>query len=125
MTEMLVSVAWEGVAATLTGRRSWLFGLGVFLLASGFMVLIGGNAAADKAPLSVPTDSDSAKVETLSAKFPGGDRVPLILVVSRADGADGSDTDPVALRHATEVVRDRMLAIAQPDTPGRARSPLG
>jgi putative drug exporter of the RND superfamily len=115
---MLVNVAWEGVAATLTGRRSWLFGLGVFLLASGFMVLIGGNAAAGEAPLSVPTDSDSAKVETLSAKFPGGDRVPLILVVSRAGGADGSDTDPVELRHATEVARDRMLAIAQPDTPG-------
>jgi RND superfamily putative drug exporter len=115
---MLVYVAWEGVAATLTGRRSWLFGLGVFLLASGFMVLIGGNAEAGKAPLSVPTDSDSAKVETLSAKFPGGDRVPLILVASGADGADGSGTDPVALRHATEEARDRMLAIAQPDTPG-------
>jgi RND superfamily putative drug exporter len=111
---MLVGVAWEGVAATLTGRRSWLSGLGVFLLASGFMVLIGGNAAASRAPLSVPTDSDSAKVERLSAKFPGGDRDPLILVVSRTDGAD---TDPMALRHATEEARDRMLAIAKPDAP--------
>ncbi|MDT5223055.1 MAG: putative drug exporter of the superfamily, partial [Mycobacterium sp.] len=111
---MLVGVAWEGVAATLTGRRSWLFGLGVFLLASGFMVLIGGNAAASRAPLSVPTDSDSAKVERLSAKFPGGDRDPLILVVSRTDGAD---TDPMALRHAAEEARDRMLAIAKPDAP--------
>ena len=78
---------WDGVAAAVTGRRSWLLGLGVVLLAIGFMVLIGGNAAAGQAPLSVPADSDSAKVEALARQFPGGDRVPLIVVVNRADGA--------------------------------------
>ncbi|OBK96316.1 hypothetical protein A5645_09395 [Mycobacterium asiaticum] len=96
----------------MTGRRSWLFALGVFLLASGFMVLIGGNAAATEAPLSVPTESDSAKVEKLSAQFPGGDRVPLIVVVSSARGADAG-----ALGRAAEAARDRMLAVAQTGAP--------
>ncbi|WP_231123354.1 MMPL family transporter [Mycobacterium asiaticum] len=105
-------MAWEGLAATLTGRRSWLFALVVFLLASGFMVLVGGNAAATDAPLSVPTESDSAKVEKLSAQFPGGDRVPLIVVVSSARGADAG-----ALGRAAEAARDRMLAVAQTGAP--------
>ncbi|OBK14757.1 hypothetical protein A5635_09790 [Mycobacterium asiaticum] len=96
----------------MTGRRSWLFALVVFLLASGFMVLVGGNAAATDAPLSVPTESDSAKVEKLSAQFPGGDRVPLIVVVSSARGADAG-----ALGRAAEAARDRMLAVAQTGAP--------
>ena len=75
------------------------------------MALIGGNASASQAPLSVPTDSDSAKVEKLSAQFPGGDRTPLIVVISDRNGAS---TDPVALLRATEAARDRMQAIAQP-----------
>ncbi|OBI84007.1 MMPL family transporter [Mycobacterium asiaticum] len=105
-------MAWEGFAATLTGRRSWLLALGVFLLASGFMMLIGGNAAATEAPLSVPTESDSAKVEKVSAQFPGGDRVPVIVVVSSAQGADAG-----ALGRAAEAARDRMLAVAQTGAP--------
>lgn len=76
------------------------------------MVLIGGNAAATEAPLSVPTESDSAKVEKLSAQFPGGDRVPLIVVVSSARGADAG-----ALGRAAEAARDRMLAAAQTGAP--------
>lgn len=76
------------------------------------MVLVGGNAAATDAPLSVPTESDSAKVEKLSAQFPGGDRVPLIVVVSSARGADAG-----ALGRAAEAARDRMLAVAQTGAP--------
>ncbi|PJE24103.1 MAG: hypothetical protein CK431_07915, partial [Mycobacterium sp.] len=65
------------------------------------MALVGGNAAAGQAPVSVPTDSDSAKVQQLSNQFPGGDRVPLIVVVNGA-GAPG------ALKQACEGARDRM-----------------
>ena len=100
---------WDGVAAAVTGRRSWLLGLGVVLLAAGFMVLIGGNAAAGQAPLSVPADSDSAKVEALARQFPGGDRVPLIVVVNRADGGNLDSADVSAAQQA----RDRMQAVAQ------------
>lgn len=76
------------------------------------MVLIGGNAAATEAPLAVPTESDSAKVEKLSAQFPGGDRVPLIVVVSSHSGVDAG-----ALGRAAEAARDRMLAVAQTAAP--------
>jgi len=100
---------WDGVAAAVTGRRSWLLGLGVALLAAGFMVLIGGNAAAGQAPLSVPADSDSAKVDALARQFPGGDRVPLIVVVNRADGGNLDSADVSAAQQA----RDRMQAVAQ------------
>ena len=35
-------VMWDGVAAAVTGRRTWLLGLSVVPLGIGFMVLIGG-----------------------------------------------------------------------------------
>lgn len=77
------------------------------------MALIGGNAAASQAPSSVPTDSDSAKVAKLSAQFPGGDQVPLIVVVS---SPEAGAPDPAALQRATEQARDRMRAVARPAT---------
>ncbi len=73
------------------------------------MVLIGGNTAAGRAPLSVPAGSDSAKVDALAAQFPGGDRVPLIVVVSRADGAVLDSADVTAAQAA----RDRMQALTR------------
>ena len=102
-------MVWEGLAATVTGRRSWLLGLVVVLLGIGFMMLIGGNVAAGQAPLSVPADSDSAKVDALARQFPGGDRVPLIVVVTRSDGAVLDSADVTAAQAA----RDRMQALAQ------------
>ena len=107
---MLASVVWEGLAGAVTGRRSWLLGLGVVVLGIGFMVLIGGNAAAGQAPLTVPTGSESAKVQALARQLPGGDRVPLILVVSRADGAVLNSVDVTAAQAA----RDRMQALIHP-----------
>ena len=50
---MLAFVVWEGLAGAVTGRRSWLLGLGVVVLGIGFMVLIGGNAAAGQDRKSV------------------------------------------------------------------------
>lgn len=93
----MLSHVWEGIASVVTRRRSWLLALGVFVVAAGFVVLVGGNAAAGQAPLSVPADSDSAKVQKLSSQFPGGDRVPLIVVVNRA-----GDETPDALKQARE-----------------------
>ncbi len=98
------------MAAAVTSRRSWLLGLGVLLLGIGFMVLIGENAAADQAPLSVPPSSDSAKAEAMARQFPGGGRAPLLLVVSRPDGA-ALDTSDAA---AAQAARDRMLRLTEP-----------
>ena len=68
---MLAIVLWEGLAIAVTGRRSWQLGLGAVLLGIVFMVLIGGNAAAGEAPLSVPAASDSARADARLAQFPG------------------------------------------------------
>jgi len=112
-----VLVVWDALAAAVTGRRCWLPGLGAVLLGIGLLVLIGANAAAGQAPLTVPSASDSAKVDALAGQFPGGDRVPMVLVVSRADGAalDAADVG------AAQGARDRMLALTrQPENAGRA-----
>jgi putative drug exporter of the RND superfamily len=101
---------WERLAAAVTGRRSWLLGLGLVLLGIGFMVLIGGNAAAGQAPQSVPGGSDSAKVGALARQFPAGDQTPLIVVVSRADGAVLDSADVMGAQAA----RDRMQAVTHP-----------
>jgi RND superfamily putative drug exporter len=107
-------VVWDGLAATLAGRRSWLLGLGhglgLVLLGIGFIVLIGGNSAGTQSPLSNPSGSDSARVDTLVRQFPGGDQAPVLLVVSRTDGAALSPADIAATRAA----RDRMQALVRP-----------
>jgi RND superfamily putative drug exporter len=107
---MLVIVMREGLVAAITGRRSWQLGLGAVLLGIAFMVLIGPNAAAGQAPLSVPTASDSARADVLSRQFPRGDRVPVILVVSRVDGAALSSAEV----NAASAARDRMQAVVAP-----------
>jgi putative drug exporter of the RND superfamily len=105
---------WEGLAATLAGRRSWLLGLGhglgLVLLGIGFIVLVGGNAAGTQSPASNPTASDSARAEALARQLPGGDQAPVLLVVSRIDGAALSPADLAATRAA----RDRMQALVRP-----------
>ncbi len=103
-------MVWEPLASAVTGRRSWLLALVTALLGIGFMVLIGGNAAAGQAPQPLPNDSQSAQVNTLARQFPGGDRAPLIVVVSRADGAVLGPPDIGAAKAA----RDRTQAAAQP-----------
>lgn len=86
-------MVWEPLATAVTGRRSWLLALVAALLGVGFMVLIGENAAAGQSPKSLPDDSASAEVDALSRQFTGGDRAPVIVVVSRTDGAVLSPSD--------------------------------
>lgn len=101
-------MVWDRVASAVTGRRSWLIALAAVVVGGVFMALIGANAAAGQAPLSVPTRSDAATVDAMARQFPGGDRVPLILVVSRSDGAP---LDPAEVA-AAQAARDRMQAAA-------------
>ncbi|MEB3983742.1 MMPL family transporter [Mycobacterium sp. 663a-19] len=107
---MLAAVVWQGLARAVTDRRSWLLALGLVALGLGLTVLIGGNASAGQAPLTVPTGSDSAKVQDLARQFPGGDRVALILVVSRVDGAGLGPADV----SAAQAAGDRMRALTHP-----------
>ncbi|KDO94297.1 MMPL family transporter [Mycobacterium avium] len=103
-------MVWERVAAAVTGPRSWLLAAVAVLAGVGVMALVGPNAAAGQAPQSLPQHSPSARITALAGQFPGGDRTPLIVVVSRADGAVLGPADLGAARAA----RDRAQAAAQP-----------
>lgn len=102
-------MVWDRVAAVVSCRGSWLHGmlLGLATVAMGItaMVLIGANPAAGQSPLSLPPDSQSARADTLAAQFPGADRVPLILVVTRADGAPLTPADVTAAQAASDRAR--------------------
>lgn len=103
---MLSFVTWDALAAAVTRPRAWLLGLGVVLLGIASIVLIGANASAGQAPKSVPVDSGSARADALGRQFPGGDRPPLLLVVTRRDGAVLTPGDLSDVQAA----RDRMQA---------------
>lgn len=95
--------AWERFASVVTGRRSWVLLVAVLAAACAVIVGVGGNDAAGRAPTSLPQDSESARVEDAVARFPGGREAPAILVVTRADGAELTESDRAA---ATETVRE-------------------
>lgn len=71
---MLGIVSCDRLAALVTGRGSWRIGLATVLLGVGFIVLIGANSSGGQAPLSLPTDSDSAKLDAVARQFPGAIR---------------------------------------------------
>lgn len=103
-------MVWDSLAAAVTGRRSWLLALVTALTGVAVMVMVGDNAAAGQSPQSVPVAAQSAQVDALAKQFPGGDKAPLIVVVSRADGGVLSPSDLAAAQAA----RDRVQAAAQP-----------
>ncbi|WP_434086317.1 MMPL family transporter [Mycobacterium lentiflavum] len=117
---MLGIVSCDRLAALVTGRGSWRIGLATVLLGVGFIVLIGANSSGGQAPLSLPTDSDSAKLDAVARQFPGGDQVPLLLVVSRADGArlDSADVS------ATQAARERMQRVVAPFAAANMQPPI-
>jgi RND superfamily putative drug exporter len=111
---------WDSVTAAVTGRRSWLLALVTALLGVAIMVLIGGNAAAGQSPQSVPLHAQSAQVDALAKRFPGGDKAPLIVVVSRTDGGVLSPPDIAAAQAAlNRVEAARPGSAAAPVMPSR------
>ncbi|KUI32395.1 hypothetical protein AU195_08805 [Mycobacterium sp. IS-1496] len=90
----------------MAGRFSWVVALLVVLVSGGLMGVLSGGESSSQSPVSVPADAESAKVNALRSEFPGGDQAPVILVVTRTDGAPLSPSDVTA----TEEARQRMLA---------------
>ncbi len=110
---------WDRVAAAVTGRLSWLIAVGIFLIGGGAMALVGNNAAAGQAPLTLPARSDAARAEVLAQQFPGSGQAALIAVVSRSDGGVLTPADLAAAAQA----RDRMQAAGHPGANAVARPP--
>ncbi|MGD9618778.1 MAG: MMPL family transporter [Mycolicibacterium sp.] len=99
------------------GRVSWILALVIAAASGALLGLLGGGDSAEQSPVPVPAGAESSRADAARAQFPGGDRVPVILVVSGSDGATLSPAD----LDATEQARQRMLA-ASDSTPGTAAS---
>lgn len=99
-------------------RVSWLLALVVIAVSGALMGLLGGGDSAEQSPVPIPPGAESARADAARALFPGGDRVPVILVVSRGDG--GALT-PAELE-AADQARQRMFTAA--DAGNHARAPI-
>ncbi|MCH9668882.1 MAG: MMPL family transporter [Actinomycetia bacterium] len=105
----------------MTRRVSWLLALVIVAASGALMGLFGGGDAAEQSPVPVPPAAESARADAARAQFPGGDRVPVILVVSRDDGAA---LTPAELEEADQA-RKRMLAAADAGGAGAVGTPAG
>jgi len=92
----------------MSRRWSWLVALLVVGVSGALLVLLGGGDSDSQSPVSVPASAESAKVNALRTEFPGGDRAPAILVVTRSDGAALTPADVAA----TDQAHRRMLTAA-------------
>ncbi|MEU0494555.1 MMPL family transporter [Mycobacterium sp. NPDC006124] len=92
----------------MSGRRSWIVTLLITVAAGLLMALTGADDGSTKSPVPVPASAESARAASLAKDFPAGDQAPVLLVVSRADGAALSPADLASAREA----RQRVLARA-------------
>lgn len=107
--------AWDRYAALVTGRRSWWLLLAVLVAACAVILGTGANDDAGRAPTSLPGDSESARVKAAVAEFPGGADAPVILVVTRADGAELSAADETAAGAAVGRIGGSPGLVVSPD----------
>ncbi|GAB3216886.1 MMPL family transporter [Mycolicibacterium hippocampi] len=89
-------------------RLSWALALVVIAASVALMALLSGGDSAEQSPVAVPPGAESARADALRAEFPGGDQAPVILVISRDDGARLTPADI----EAADLSRQRMLAAA-------------
>ncbi len=77
------------------------------------MALLGGGDSSQQSPVPVPPTAESARADALRAQFPGGDKAPVIVVVSRRDGAPLSPADLAAVHQGPlQLSSDRRAAVA-------------
>ncbi|MEU4311308.1 MMPL family transporter [Nocardia sp. NPDC024068] len=107
--------AWDRYAALVTGRRSWWLLLAVLVAACAVILGTGENDDAGRAPTSLPENSESARVKAAVAEFPGGADAPVILVVTRTDGAELSDADRAAAGEAVGRIGGTPGLVVSPD----------
>ncbi|KQU57065.1 hypothetical protein ASG84_18240 [Rhodococcus sp. Leaf278] len=88
----------------------------MLLLSAAVMGLVGSNDSAGQSPNSLPTSAESYQVDQLLTEFPDSDTAPVILVLSRTDGADLTPADI----DAAAAAQNKLLAVDRsvPDEPG-------
>ena len=97
---------WDRIGELVSSRHSWLLALIVAVIGGGLMGAIGQSSSADQSPVALPPSAESAQVAALIKEFPGGDAAPVILVVTRTDGAVLTTAD----LSAADAARGRMVA---------------
>lgn len=108
----------------VTGRRSWIVLMGIIAVAAALMALVGGNDDSGSAPESLPDTAESARVRDALAAFPGGDRAPVIVVVTRSDDMQLGAADMAAATDAVSRIAQEAPDAAS-DKPGLFPAPDG
>lgn len=99
----------------MSRRISWILAVLVVLVSGALMGLVGSDDSSARSPVPVPDSAESARVDALRAEFPGGDRVPAIVVITRTDGAPLSPADVDAVKQkwpAAQVSEDGAAGLA-------------
>ena len=112
---------WDRISVAVTHRRSWIFALLIVVASGALMAIAGSNADADKPPTQLPPSAESAKAAEMVRSFPGGERIPAVLVVSRHDDSSLAAGDIAA----AESARQRVLSTAGVTGPPLIVSPDG
>ncbi|OBK73006.1 MMPL family transporter [Mycobacterium sp. 1274761.0] len=105
---------WDRIAAIVTHRRSWVLALLIVAASGALMAAAGANSDADEPPVQLPPSAESARAAEISKSFPGGDRVPAVLVVSRRDDSSLTPGDIDAARAAQHRVLSAAGAAGPP-----------
>lgn len=98
---------------------------GIIALAAALMGLIGDNDDSGRAPESLPDTAESARVRDALTAFPGGDRAPVIVVVTRADDTKLGEADMAAATEAVSRIAQAAPDAASSGTPGLIPAPDG
>ncbi len=77
------------------------------------MALVGSDNSSEQSPVPVPKTAESARADALRAQFPGSDRLPAIVVITRADSAPLTAAEVAAIKQQPVVVsEDGRAAVA-------------
>ena len=117
-------VNWNRLAAAVTSRRSWAWAVLIALASGLLMALAGGGDSASQSPVSLPGSAESARAAALAKDFPGGDRAPAILVVTRTDGAPLTPDDQAAADAARSRIEGSPLTVSTDGMAALAAVPL-
>src|SRR5690348_9590583 len=82
----------------MSHRLSWVSAVLVVVVSGVLLGLLGADESNQRSPLPVPAGAESMRADALRAQFPGGDKAPVIVVVSRRDGEALSPADLAAVQ---------------------------